>query len=171
MGQSVNSCSSNCRNDCKELNAQYCERADGTTFDEARPPTEVAEPRKGSSVVALPLDHMESSAPREGSLAGRAAKTFDQKRIPFTVELSRTGQNWRTIGLLVSPDDNPKYLVVDDIWEPSLISDWNASHEEGLRVKPGDVITAVNEASSSGEEMLAKIQALGKGTTLRLQIG
>lgn len=74
------------------------------------------------------------------------------------VDLHRVGDHWRTLGLLVSPDDDPRYLIVDDIWEPSLVSEWNAKSPEDQRIKPGDIILAVNGASVSGEEMLAKIQ-------------
>merc|ERR1719454_1194430 len=74
-----------------------------------------------------------------------------KRRKPFEVELHRKGEHWRTLGLLVSPDDDPRYLIVDDIWEPSLISVWNANAKnENMKVRLGDVITAVDGSSSSG---------------------
>merc|ERR1712217_16790 len=93
-------------------------------------------------------------------------KTKTSKRPPFEVRLVRTGEHWRTLGLLVSPGDNPKYLVIGDIWEPSLISEWNRSHNDTLQVKPGDKIVAVDDCMLDAVGMLAKIQASTKGMTL-----
>merc|ERR1719506_2581239 len=61
-------------------------------------------------------------------------------RPPFEVVVTRSGKHWKTLGVLVSPDDDPRYLFVDDIWEPSLISEWNASQPEERRVRSGDTI-------------------------------
>mmetsp|Transcript_70518 Transcript_70518/g.181743 ORF Transcript_70518/g.181743 Transcript_70518/m.181743 type:complete len:161 (+) Transcript_70518:81-563(+) len=89
---------------------------------------------------------------------------------PFDINLVRVGDHWRTLGLLVSPDDDPRYLIVDDIWEPSLVSQWNQTNSEDKRVHTGDIILSVNRNVCGGERMLAEIQASGKGSTLHLSI-
>ena len=33
------------------------------------------------------------------------------------------------VAALVSPEDDPKYLVVDDVLEPSLVVDWNKAND------------------------------------------
>eukprot|EP00929_Paragymnodinium_shiwhaense_P120620 TRINITY_DN925_c0_g1_i1.p1 TRINITY_DN925_c0_g1~~TRINITY_DN925_c0_g1_i1.p1 ORF type:complete len:185 (-),score=31.47 TRINITY_DN925_c0_g1_i1:421-975(-) len=184
MGQAVPGCHVACRNDCQEL-GQYCERGDGTSFTERSRRNEevdlsglVGHHGKTEKISLEVNDQQQLTAQSammsmasSGESPAVSSGLSPGKRKPFLVELSRTGQNWKTLGLLVSPDDDPRYLVVDDIWEPSLIADWNTSHSESMRVKPGDVITSVNESSCSGEGMLAKIQALGKGASLRLKIG
>merc|ERR1712203_882007 len=92
-----------------------------------------------------------------------------KKRPGFDVDLVRVGDHWRTLGLLVSPDDDPKHLIVDDIWEPSLVSEWNTAHPEA-QIRAGDTITKVNGTDNSGEDMLAKFQASGKDSTLNIRI-
>mmetsp|Transcript_77245 Transcript_77245/g.218445 ORF Transcript_77245/g.218445 Transcript_77245/m.218445 type:complete len:363 (+) Transcript_77245:57-1145(+) len=92
------------------------------------------------------------------------------RKAPFTVRLVRSGENWMTVGLLVSPDDDPQFLVVDDIREPSLIADWNQQHDEPERLQPGDRIVSVNGSKCSGEDMLEKIQSTGKDAVLFLSI-
>eukprot|EP00747_Dinoflagellata_sp_TGD_P107531 gnl/TRDRNA2_/TRDRNA2_170155_c0_seq3.p2 gnl/TRDRNA2_/TRDRNA2_170155_c0~~gnl/TRDRNA2_/TRDRNA2_170155_c0_seq3.p2 ORF type:complete len:189 (+),score=36.52 gnl/TRDRNA2_/TRDRNA2_170155_c0_seq3:78-569(+) len=92
------------------------------------------------------------------------------RRPPFEVELVRTGEHWRTLGLIVSPDDDPRYLIVDEVKGPSLVAEWNATHPEAVRVVAGDIISSVNGGSCSGEEMLSQIQQLGKGATVKLRV-
>eukprot|EP00439_Symbiodinium_sp_Y106_P060068 s422_g8.t2 len=76
-----------------------------------------------------------------------------------------------TLGLLVSPDDNPQYLVVDDVRGPSLISEWNAAQPEELRIHQGDQILAVNGVAGWWEEMLRTIQVqASKPGDLRLRV-
>mmetsp|Transcript_21900 Transcript_21900/g.40268 ORF Transcript_21900/g.40268 Transcript_21900/m.40268 type:complete len:181 (-) Transcript_21900:95-637(-) len=98
-----------------------------------------------------------------------ACKEIARKRTPFEVVLKREGKHWMTVGLLVSPDDDPTYLLVDDIWKPSLIDEWNQSCERDLKVQPGDRITAVNGNSCGAEQMLELLQALDKGSSVRLR--
>mmetsp|Transcript_34411 Transcript_34411/g.97762 ORF Transcript_34411/g.97762 Transcript_34411/m.97762 type:complete len:164 (-) Transcript_34411:111-602(-) len=86
------------------------------------------------------------------------------------VQIVRVGENWRKLGLLVSPDPDPRYLVVDDVWEPSLVSEWNDRHPQVLHIKAGDVIASVNGGGRNGEEMLSMIQASGQGDSLLLRI-
>lgn len=95
-----------------------------------------------------------------------------RERGAFDVELERTGPKWRTLGLMVSPDDDPRHLVVDDIWGPSLIVDWNLMHslDDERRVRPNDKIVAVNGHEGSSEELLSIIREQGKGATLVLTI-
>merc|ERR1719461_2062574 len=103
---------------------------------------------------------MFSGLPHSGQHTVRDNKA--NRHYPLEVKLVRTGAHWRTLGLLVSPDDDPRYLIVDDIWEPSMISEWNAKQTEEKRVVAGDMITSVNGSDCSGKEMLAIIQSSGK---------
>jgi len=152
--QSLQQCKTDCK--CEEIKRAYCEGNGDVVQDK---PMEVVDV---SNLLDTRGKAVEGESPKSGLKKPR--------RGIFEVELDRTGDHWRTLGLLVSPDDDPKYLIVDDIWEPSLISEWNKKNGEALQVRPGDIIMAVNNQSISGEDMLAKIQASGKGSTLRLQI-
>ena len=97
-----------------------------------------------------------------------------RRQNPIEVAIVRQGMNWRSLGLLVSPDDNPQYLVIDDVRGPSLVTEWNSSvtHHEALQVHPGDQILAVNGVSGNWEEMLNVIQvkAAKLGDVLRLTV-
>eukprot|EP00930_Biecheleria_cincta_P005790 TRINITY_DN106749_c0_g1_i1.p1 TRINITY_DN106749_c0_g1~~TRINITY_DN106749_c0_g1_i1.p1 ORF type:complete len:184 (+),score=29.36 TRINITY_DN106749_c0_g1_i1:32-583(+) len=89
---------------------------------------------------------------------------------PIRVSLMRQGAHWRTLGLLVSPDDDPQHLVVDDIWGPSLVTEWNAQVPEEQRIHIGDQIIAVNNVSGIGEEMLHAIQVQASAPGSRLDL-
>merc|ERR1712046_85658 len=56
------------------------------------------------------------------------------RALTFDVELVRAGPYWESVGVLASPDDSPQHLVVDDVGNPSLVSEWNACHSEAFRV-------------------------------------
>mmetsp|Transcript_145947 Transcript_145947/g.254655 ORF Transcript_145947/g.254655 Transcript_145947/m.254655 type:complete len:158 (-) Transcript_145947:122-595(-) len=150
-------CQTDCQNKCKFIGTD----ASGDEIEE----------KAQTEVVDMSGFEAGSRSLEESKDTGNATpKTPRQRRVPFQVELSRTGKHWRTLGLLVSPDDDPRYLIVDDIWEPSLISEWNGANPEEKRVRAGDIITAVNNSTCSGEEMLSKIQALGKGASITLSV-
>jgi len=165
------SCQPNCRADCKTFGG---EPLDDVAAHDDRPPELIDLPPG----VAATTDPTQKVGVQQGSNNNEitSADQLDgtpetvRQRPPFDVELERTGPHWRTLGLLVSPDDDIRYLVVDDIWEPSLISQWNKEHDEDKQVKPQDIITSINGSTCNGEEMLAKIQALGKGSKLRISI-
>mmetsp|Transcript_34512 Transcript_34512/g.71001 ORF Transcript_34512/g.71001 Transcript_34512/m.71001 type:complete len:176 (-) Transcript_34512:81-608(-) len=99
-------------------------------------------------------------------------RSLKRRRAPIEVTLVRQGMYWRTLGLLVSPDDNPQYLVVDDVRGPSLISEWNAAQPEELRIHQGDQILAVNGVAGWWEEMLRtiQVQASKPGDVLKLVV-
>mmetsp|Transcript_7014 Transcript_7014/g.16992 ORF Transcript_7014/g.16992 Transcript_7014/m.16992 type:complete len:179 (+) Transcript_7014:73-609(+) len=118
-------------------------------------------PRQAHRGDASKLPHMIEGMVKAGEMA--------RKRNPFEVVLKREGKHWMTVGLLVSPDDDPTYLLVDDIWKPSLIDEWNQSCDGDKQVQPGDRITAVNGNSCSAEQMLELLQALDKGSSVRLR--
>lgn len=154
-----------CKKSCKAIGD--CQGDGGTVVEEKGP--EVVDmsqfEAKGQSSPA-PATTKEASLGEEGN-AGKGPR---QRRTAFDVVLERSGKHWRTLGLLVSPDDDPRYLIIDDIWEPSLVSEWNAAHDEAQRVRAGDIIISVNESVCNGEEMLSKIQALGKGASIQLRV-
>jgi len=91
-------------------------------------------------------------------------------RRPFQVVLSRMGSHWNNIGLVLSPDDSPTYLTIDDMWEPSLLSEWNAKQDKLKQVRIGDMIQAVNGVSTMADQMLLRIQSTRKGEELKLLI-
>merc|ERR1719207_293799 len=145
-----------CKKSCKAVGVD-CQGADGNIVEEKG--------AEAGGAVAVYQD--------PGSAEDDASKKRDPNRArrpAFDVVLERSGKHWRTLGLLVSPDDDPKYLIIDDIWEPSLISEWNAAHGEDQKVRAGDIIISVNDSQCSGEEMLSKIQALGKGASIVLRV-
>lgn len=84
---------------------------------------------------------------------------------PFEIALVRG----RTLGLIVAADKHG-LVVVEDIWDPSPIATWNASHDESMQVRVGDVITAVNGEPCMGEALMEKIRAVRHGETVRLLI-
>lgn len=87
----------------------------------------------------------------------------------FVVQLARTDTR-KTLGLLVSPDNDPRYLVVEQILEKSMISDWNRQRKEAERVRPGSKIVSVNGSTCAAEGMLELIQASGEGSILLLTV-
>mmetsp|Transcript_74051 Transcript_74051/g.214508 ORF Transcript_74051/g.214508 Transcript_74051/m.214508 type:complete len:172 (+) Transcript_74051:153-668(+) len=123
--------------------------------------------RRGVPMDTLPSSGADASA---APVVSQGAGVSTGSREPFDVELVRVGEHWRTLGLLVSPDDDPRFLIVDDIWEPSLVSQWNEQQPEAYQIKPGHIIQAVNGVSAGGEDMLARIQASGRGSILRLRV-
>jgi len=89
----------------------------------------------------------------------------------FQVAMLREGKHWRTLGLIVSADDSSGCLIVEDIWCPSLISEWNESRvTDDATVDVGNIITSINGVSNDSKAMLAAIQSLGKGSQVVLQI-
>eukprot|EP00929_Paragymnodinium_shiwhaense_P060510 TRINITY_DN30211_c0_g1_i1.p1 TRINITY_DN30211_c0_g1~~TRINITY_DN30211_c0_g1_i1.p1 ORF type:complete len:170 (+),score=35.69 TRINITY_DN30211_c0_g1_i1:156-665(+) len=94
--------------------------------------------------------------------------TLDRRT--FEVSLLRTGENWATLGLMVNPDVDPGHLVIDTVWKPSLVSEWNENVPEDLQVNVGDRVVAVNGRRGTGEEMTHWIQASGQGEELVLLV-
>jgi len=92
------------------------------------------------------------------------------ERKPFKAILTRTGPHWNNIGVVLSPDDSPDYLTIDDINCPSLLGFWNEASHKNQKVRVGDMIKAVNEFSSTCEQMLLMIQTIGKGEEIRYLI-
>jgi len=102
-----------------------------------------------------------------------SAGSSSSRRPPFDVEIWRQGKHWRTLGLICSGGSDGglrQNLVVEDIWHPSLISEWNAAHDGEAQIRVGDVITAVNGAEGTGKELFAAIQAVGEGLAIRLRV-
>jgi len=90
---------------------------------------------------------------------------------PFEVALQRQGKHWRNLGLVVCPQDVPYYhLTVDQVLEPSLISDWNKTQSPMNQVVRGDAIVSVNGLVGSSREMVEKIQAMHEGSVIRFWV-
>mmetsp|Transcript_22817 Transcript_22817/g.63745 ORF Transcript_22817/g.63745 Transcript_22817/m.63745 type:complete len:172 (-) Transcript_22817:166-681(-) len=167
MGNAAN-CQAACKADCKEIQ-QYCEQED--TEDGKLEEVNLAGLLQRSALDNKEQADSASTGAPTGPLADPSfrPRVVENRQRQFTVEIVRIGEYWRTLGLLVSPDDDPRYLIVDDVWEPSLISEWNAKCSDNQKVRPGDIMVSVNDIRNSGEKMLGKIQALGLGSTVRLQ--
>mmetsp|Transcript_157588 Transcript_157588/g.302501 ORF Transcript_157588/g.302501 Transcript_157588/m.302501 type:complete len:199 (-) Transcript_157588:93-689(-) len=97
-------------------------------------------------------------------------REFSPKRPPFDVVLSRVGPQWRNLGVIVDADEHPDRLVIDDVLTPSLIAEWNSTHNVAVQVIPGDSIIGVNGSSLGGQELLKKIMSSGFGSKVTLQI-
>jgi hypothetical protein len=148
-----------CKNDCKcDKSSEYDDQVTGDINEDK--PVEVVD-MTGLNVEDKHVKGVPATAGSGGS---------EKRRPQFEVTMERTGSHWRTLGLLVSPDDDPRHLVVDDVWEPSLISEWNKAQDDSKKVRPGDMIVSVNGIRSNGETMLEQIQSSGKGSTLILKI-
>jgi len=155
MGNGIN-CQAKCKKTCV---AADCDAADAGLE---------ADDRKQEVVDITSLENKATAPPYPTTSEPAQARLSEQQA--FEVVVVRAGKHWKTLGVLVSPDDDPRYLMVDDIWEPSLVSEWNAAQPEDKRVKSGDTITGVNGSSCNGEQMLSKIQAIGQGQEIRLSV-
>lgn len=99
-------------------------------------------------------------------------KASPSRPVPFDVVLTRTGAQWRHIGLKVSltPDESPARLSVDEVITPSLVDQWNSTHVVSQRVYPGDTIVGVNGESSNGDRMLDLMKNSVEGSIVRFTI-
>uniref|UniRef100_A0A7R9ZVX2 PDZ domain-containing protein n=1 Tax=Pyrodinium bahamense TaxID=73915 RepID=A0A7R9ZVX2_9DINO len=86
------------------------------------------------------------------------------------VQIVREGPHWRAIGLIIAPDDNPNCLLIEEVMEPSLISEYNKKQADDFsRVRKGDKIVSLNGADTV-DTMLRVIQASHKGSVLNFQM-
>lgn len=130
--------------------------------------SDTAETQTPQSVWGSDTDETETPQP-----AWDSETTEPQtSRHPFTVRIVRTGEHWKTLGLHIRPGGNQhNCLIVDEIPEPSLISEWNASHDESERVHKGHQIVSVNGCKcDDGMAMLELIKANGIGAVLLLTV-
>mmetsp|Transcript_6469 Transcript_6469/g.10268 ORF Transcript_6469/g.10268 Transcript_6469/m.10268 type:complete len:214 (-) Transcript_6469:15-656(-) len=196
-GCTYNCVSSQCeRIDCKDRCAEFAQsrpvpedrQADGRICDEVY----VLKATDSPGLPGLPRDgfdiqpdwlHSYMNSRTDGTDKARLASEDNslhsarseiqvdgRSRQPLDVELVREGKYWRTLGLIVSADENPRYLIIEDIWHPSLISEWNASNKLGRQVRVGDIITAINNVEGDSRKMLSTIQGLGKGAQVKLRL-
>lgn len=82
-------------------------------------------------------------------------------RTEFSVELVTGMGSLLKIGLTISADADPTFVTIDKIWSPSLISYWNDTHFEVVKVRVGDVIMAANDVSGDGTEIMDQIASAG----------
>jgi hypothetical protein len=95
--------------------------------------------------------------------------TISEQRL-FEVTLLRSGEHWKSIGLIVLTDDNVKQLLVDRVVEPSLISQWNKHNSEYKKVRAGDHIVSVNSIQGDGDVMLEELRGTRKGSVVTLMV-
>lgn len=92
-------------------------------------------------------------------------------RRPFQVCMTRSGTNWNNVGAVLSADDAPTYIMVDEVWGPSLLQTWNQEQKtQSTQVRPGDMIVAVNETSSDSSDMVQMIKNVERGEDILLLI-
>lgn len=160
------------------MGAQGCKADCACDQDSTENDIRAMGPEESKEVVDVSMLTQQAPESREAkqtqdtpSASPSASPQSPGPRLDFEVQLVRAGNHWRTLGLLVSPDDDPKYLVIDDIWEPSLVFDWNAAQEsDAARVQPRDLICSVNDSTCDGEGMLGLIQRSGKGSSIKLLV-
>lgn len=89
-------------------------------------------------------------------------------RYEFDVRLVRNETDNGRLGFTLSTSASG--LLVDALWSPSLITEWNAQHKGGFEVCVGDRIISVNGLFGKPNELLDQINTIGKGGTVRLRI-
>lgn len=110
----------------------------------------------------------EGEAPHPWTLKG---EKHAGSRHAFPVTLKRIGSHWNNIGFVVSPDDSPTYLMIDETWAPSLLSEWNERQEsKDTKVRPGDMVVSVNGQSTKSEHMILIMKQVSKGGDITLVI-
>jgi len=91
------------------------------------------------------------------------------EKSPFLVEV-RLQKAGTPLGLVLSCDDDPRFLTIDGVREPGMVAQWNATHSEELTVQKGQIIASVNGISNSAVDMLAEIKSASQGGALKLLI-
>mmetsp|Transcript_83097 Transcript_83097/g.151995 ORF Transcript_83097/g.151995 Transcript_83097/m.151995 type:complete len:248 (+) Transcript_83097:69-812(+) len=84
-------------------------------------------------------------------------------RVPFLVCLqhARMGLHWNNIGVVLSSEDSPTALTIDEIAQFGLLPEWNERQANlRKRVRAGDMITSLNGFFGSGEQLLQKLQEM-----------
>eukprot|EP00928_Gymnodinium_smaydae_P086854 TRINITY_DN7126_c0_g1_i1.p1 TRINITY_DN7126_c0_g1~~TRINITY_DN7126_c0_g1_i1.p1 ORF type:complete len:161 (-),score=28.08 TRINITY_DN7126_c0_g1_i1:78-560(-) len=107
----------------------------------------------------------------EGASGNGTASSAASRRPPFEADLVRVGPHWATLGLLVNVESHPRHLVIDSIWGPSLVSEWNEAACEDMKVSVGDHIISVNGLQLSKEEMSRVMLNTQRYQSLVLEIG
>merc|ERR1712072_1579885 len=79
-------------------------------------------------------------------------------RVPFSVNVLTGVASKLPIGMIIKPaEEDPRYLCIDDLWSPSLISEWNRLNDSRVRVLVGDIITAINGVSGDATAMVDQL--------------
>mmetsp|Transcript_73243 Transcript_73243/g.115906 ORF Transcript_73243/g.115906 Transcript_73243/m.115906 type:complete len:239 (-) Transcript_73243:15-731(-) len=116
----------------------------------------------------LPLDS-------EASFVNPPIKfSFPTERLPFQVRLDkvRIERDWNSLGVVLSCDDCPNGLTIDEIAQFGCIPDWNEKQSDATtRLRVGDMIMAVNDVGATSEELLQILKKLGEcGEPVKLLI-
>lgn len=110
-----------------------------------------------------------------GSLLGEktnssvgAVGTPSPRALPFEATLSR-GHD-QLLGLVITPDVDSSYLYIEDIWESSVVSEWNDNNGPDKQIRVGNIITAVNGVASAAQDMLKTLRNLEINVAFLLRI-
>lgn len=85
------------------------------------------------------------------------------------VILKREGDNWQHVGLTLSPQYKQGILEVEEVWDPSLISEWNKNNPQ-YKVCRGDIIKTVNGISGQAENMIVEVARATEGDVVELVV-
>lgn len=136
--------------------------------------TDASSERRGSLTIASidgPTPKQKTISSIDGPAPRQLLQDVQMQREPFVVKLQLGSGS--PLGLAVSIDDDPSYVSIDGISTPGLIAEWNSSKDDSLKVCVGDIITAVDDSSGSGRQllhMMTSIQHFNRGAELQLQV-
>jgi len=88
----------------------------------------------------------------------------------LNVEIWRVGPHFRILGLLLTVRPGSDDLVVEDVLEPSLVSDWNRNHGPRKQVCIGDMLLGVNGVRNSSTKLLQTLKSSIEGDCLVLEL-
>lgn len=140
---------------------------------EASAPEVVLEAERTDSSTIVSIDGPSVSLDKVISIDGVVPEEMLAHRRPFIVQLT-LGRKDLPLGMAVSFDAaNASILIIDNVFLPGLIAEWNSSNAEDCRVNVGDTITGVNMSSGNGKELLhilTSIHHMNKGAMMNLMI-
>jgi len=110
----------------------------------------------------------------ETSFLNPPVKSFQRGRLAFQLRLDkvRIERDWNSLGVVLSSDDCPNGLTIDEIAQFGSIPEWNEKQSDAtMRVRVGDMIMGVNDVAASCQELLDHLKKLGEcGEPVKLLI-
>jgi len=122
----------------------------------------LAQPAKKVVTTHVDLDD-------ESERANTASTCATEEITPFLVQV-HPEPGGIPLGVILSCDDDPRFLTLDGVQERGLIAEWNASHGDELKVRQHQSIASVNGITNSAQDMLAALKSIKPGVPLKLLI-